>query len=137
MKIPYEYFRFRWWRDADLWAVSRELSSRFRVEWIFMPRLNKEKFTWSGRLKDNIKALIFYLFPTAQQLFVSDWLKVRADTLAVHLFPLKAMLFQKEYQPFTSRDLELRERVLELYPYNRSSFISFGFVSEPQIPIGT
>jgi hypothetical protein len=137
MRTPYEYFRFRWWHDADLWKVSRILSSQFDVEWIFMPSYNRTKFTWAGKLVDNIKAIAAYLFPSVQKLWVSDWLKVKADTLTAYLFPLKALLFQKEYKPFTNRDMELRRKVLELYPYNRSSLISFGLVNEPKIPLAS
>lgn len=134
MSEPYEYYRFRWWELADLWAISREMSKKFGIEWVFMPDYNREKRGASERLKTRFEALKAYLFPPVQKLWTSDWLKVRADTLTAYLFPLKAMLFQKEYAPFTERDMELRERILELYPKNRSSFISIGFVKEPEIP---
>jgi hypothetical protein len=111
MNKPYEYFRFRWWSGANLRRISKELSGTFSVEWMFMPKNFREK------------------------LFASEWLKIRADTLTAYLFPLKAMLFQRKFAPFTGKDMELRKRILELYPQSRSSLISIGFVKEPKIPI--
>ncbi|UCH37474.1 MAG: hypothetical protein JSV76_07315 [Candidatus Bathyarchaeota archaeon] len=102
-----------------------------------MPNYQRTRFSWAGKLIDNIKALATYLFPPVQKLWVSDWLKVKADTLTANLFPLKALLFQKEHQPFTNKDMELRQQILELYPYNRSSLISFGFVTEPRIQLAS
>jgi hypothetical protein len=40
----------------------------------------------------------------------------KADSLFVAIAPRRAVLFQKEPQPFTSRDLALRETILTLYP---------------------
>lgn len=135
MNKPYEYFRFRWWGGVNLCRVSRELSRMFSIEWIFMPNYDREKIRVSERLKLRVSAIMAYLFPSVQNLWVSEWLKIRADTLTVYLFPLKAMLFQRKFAPFTGKDMELRKRILELYPQSRSSLISIGFVKEPKIPI--
>jgi hypothetical protein len=39
---------------------------------------------------------------------------------------------QKKPAPFTAKDLELRKRVMELYPKERPTFLPLHFGSEPQ-----
>lgn len=46
-------------------------------------------------------------------------LKLKADTLNAFISLTRAILFQKERAPFTPRDMELRKRILEIYPRNR------------------
>jgi len=61
-----------------------------------------------------------------------DELRVSADTLSVILSRLRAVLYQKEAAPFTARDVELRKRVLELYPKNRETPFPLLFIHEPK-----
>jgi len=46
---------------------------------------------------------------------------VKADTLKAYISRFRATMFQRETAPFTGRDLELRARLMELYPRNRPS----------------
>ncbi len=52
----------------------------------------------------------------------------KADSLFVAVAPCRAILFQKDSQPFTSSDLALRETILALYP--RNSYVGL-FSKEP------
>jgi hypothetical protein len=52
----------------------------------------------------------------------------KADSLFVAIAPRRAILFQKEPHPFTSRDLALRETIRTLYP--RDSLVGL-FSREP------
>ena len=55
----------------------------------------------------------------------------KADTLCAAIAPNKATLFQKTRSPFTPKDLELRKRILEGYPFTYTG-ISF---TEPKFEI--
>lgn len=46
---------------------------------------------------------------------------VKADTLGAYISRFRVTMFQREAAPFTRRDLELRARLIELYPRNRPS----------------
>ena len=41
---------------------------------------------------------------------------VKADTVGAIIGTFRAILYQKDKAPFTSRDLLLRQKILELYP---------------------
>lgn len=43
-------------------------------------------------------------------------IELKADTLFVLIAPNRAVLFQKKCGPFTKKDVELRKKILELYP---------------------
>jgi hypothetical protein len=58
----------------------------------------------------------------------------QADSLFVAIAPRRAVLFQKQLQPFTSNDLALRETILALYP--RDSLIGL-FSKEPSFETET
>ncbi len=99
MAKAYHYVRWRWWIKLDLEEVSEELSKKkYEVELFERPSYELE-LTYR---KDERAELL-----------------VRSDTLRVYLSPLRAVLFQKEPAPFTPKDLELRNRVIELYPKER------------------
>lgn len=55
----------------------------------------------------------------------------KADTLYAAISPSKATLFQKKRAPFTAKDLELRKRILEGYPF---TYTGIPFV-EPKFEI--
>ena len=48
-------------------------------------------------------------------------IEVEADTLQAVLSPTRAVLSQKEAKPFTIKDVELRDKVLKIYPRNRQT----------------
>jgi len=62
--------------------------------------------------------------------------KVAADTLIARLSSFRALLAQREAAPFTERDMELRKKILELYPRNRPSPFPWQFSEEPIFQVG-
>lgn len=111
MAEPYHYVRFRWWTRIDLKGVSEDLSGLFHVE-MFVPPSDERELVFK---KD-----------------VRRELKVSADTLTARLSAFRAVLSQKEAAPFTARDLELRKKVLELYPRSRPTPFPWLFGHEPK-----
>ena len=59
-------------------------------------------------------------------------LLVKSETLVVFLSTYRAVMSQKKLAPFTAKDLELRKRVMELYPKERPTFLPLHFSSEPK-----
>ena len=106
---PYYHVMFRWFKGIDLTEVARELKTKFSIEQIYMPE--KRFFAVDE-------------FPFSER----ERVRVKADTLAARLSPFRAVLFQGKLETFTERDMELRKRILELYP--RSS-PTFGHKREP------
>ncbi len=111
---PYHYVRFRWWRGLDLEEVAGELGKYFQVELFEMPTDERD----IAISRDD-----------------RERLKVRADTLCARLSPYRATLYQREAAPFTKRDLELRRRLLELYPRDRPTIFPWGFSFEPPFEV--
>jgi hypothetical protein len=106
---PYYYVRFMWVKGIDLKEVARELKTKFIVEDINMSErgsFDVDQFPFSER----------------------EMVRVKADTLAARLSPHRAVLFQRKLEPFTERDMELRKRILELYPRSRPTI---GYKREP------
>ncbi len=58
-------------------------------------------------------------------------LEVKSDTLVALLSSFRAVLSQREPAPFTPRDMELRKRVIELYPRERPTPFPWMFGHEP------
>jgi len=114
MAEPYHYVRFRWWSRVDLKKVSEDLSELFRVE-MFVPPSGERELVFR---KDE-----------------REELKVSADTLTAWLSVFRAVLSQKEAAPFTARDLELRKKVLELYPRSRPTPFPWLFGHEPKFEV--
>lgn len=114
MSKPYRYIRYKWWRKIDLNEVSKEMSREFSKEDLTMPK-NDREFSFFKEVRAEIK--------------------VMADTLSAYLSPSRALLFQKEPSPFTAKDIELREKILELYPRNRPTPLPLFFSDEPQFEI--
>ena len=106
---PYFYVRFRWFKGVDLKKVTRELKTQVSVEEVDIPEKGffaVDEFPFSER----------------------ERVRLKADTLAARLSPFRAVLFQKKLEPFTERDLELRKRILTLYPRSRPTI---GYKKEP------
>ena len=111
MVETYHYVRFRWWKGIDLKKVSEDLGQSFNVELIIRPSEEHE----ISLAKDE-----------------RDELKVNADTLSAMLSRFRAVLYQKEATPFTVRDMELRKKVLDLYPRDRPTPFPWLFSHEPK-----
>jgi hypothetical protein len=98
---PYYSVQFNWgYRPINIKEVAKKLSRTFNVEWIIMVKRKRD------------------------EAFASDWIKVSANTLNAYLLPWRTIIFQKKPLPFTQRDIELREKLLALYPRRRYSFLS-------------
>lgn len=57
---------------------------------------------------------------------------IKSDTLTVFLSAFRANMLQKKTVLFTSRDLELRARMLELFPKERPTFLPWQSNTEPE-----
>ena len=110
MSDLYHYVRFRWWTEVDLNKIMKELAERFNVKMIG----SKEK----NILKDDKQELM-----------------VNADTLTATLSSFRVVLSQKKKLSFTKKDMELRKRMLELYPQNRPTPFPWQFTTEPKFQI--
>lgn len=71
--------------------------------------------------------------------FETDWNRdhiiVKADTLEAFLTQSVATLLQKQSEPFTQRDLRLREIILGLYDKNRAGILSPFLQREPEFDV--
>lgn len=111
---PYFHIRYTWWDIVDLDEVRRELESQFEVTELFVPSSYWE----------------MVLFP-----YHREHLHVRADNLTVRLSQMRAILFQKDWAPFTERDVELRRRIREIYSRDQITPLPFAFRSEPEFEV--
>jgi len=111
---PYNYVRFTWFKNVDLHKVAKELSGKFEAKMVTI--------AWGD-----------------MEISVSDdmreELRIEADTLSAFLSILKVVLFQREPAPFTARDMELRKRMMELYPRERPTPFPFMFGREPNFEV--
>ena len=55
---------------------------------------------------------------------------VKADTVGAYISRFRAVLFQRDRAPFTPLDMELRSRILEVYPRDRPSPFPWAFSDE-------
>jgi hypothetical protein len=106
----YSYVRFRWWTPLDLKKAVEELSGFNNREIIHEE--GGEEVTLYRDLRNEVE--------------------VQADTLQALLSPLRVTLNQREERPFTARDMELREKVMRLYPRDRSTPFPWSFSVEPR-----
>jgi hypothetical protein len=97
----YGYVRYAWWEDVDVEAVARELGERFTVRRLDTPGVTPYEISIYQNTRQEVL--------------------VKADTLKAYVSRFRATMFQREPAPFTGRDLELRARLMELYPRNRPS----------------
>lgn len=114
MSTPYFYVRFRWWRPQDLDEVVNELNGLYEVSKKIRPR-DEVELTLYGDQRDEVT--------------------LKADTLAAILGSYKAILYQKEWKPFTAKDLALRKKVFELYDKTTPTPFPWGGDSEPRYDI--
>ena len=114
MARGYHYVRFTWWNEVDLKEVATILGGSFGVKTMNMPGDNRELSLYKDMREE---------------------LKVKADTLGAILSPIRAVLYQKEQEPFTVRDVELRKKILELYPRDRPTPFPMFYSEEPKFEV--
>jgi len=111
---PYHYVRFIWWGIVDVEGLKSEFEDGYEVRLVLPP-------------EDELKMSIH--IENAKEL------RVKADTLSAFLSPSRAVLAQKEKVPFTKKDQELRERVLEIYTHSRPTPLPFMVGDEPKFEV--
>lgn len=111
---PYYYVRFRWSNGVDMKEAAKELGENFGVETLIPPTGDVDPVLFKEHREE---------------------LKVAADTLKAFLSPKRAVLFQSKTARFTERDMELRRRILELYPRGRITPFPFFPGSEPKFEV--
>lgn len=114
MTKPYFYVRFRWLNPINVEKVANELGENFRVETMYVPKGERDLTLYKGHREE---------------------LKVRADTLTALLSLTRAILYQRVQAPFTARDMELRRRILELFPRSRITPLPLYVSGEPKFKV--
>lgn len=114
MTKPYYYVRFRWDFGVDIEKVAGELAEDFTVEEVKTFESDRDMTLYRGHREE---------------------LKATADSLTVLLSRTRAVLYQREATPFTERDMELRGRILELYPRGRVTPLPLLFSDEPKFEV--
>jgi hypothetical protein len=61
-----------------------------------------------------------------------DKIDVKSDTLTVFLSIYRVVMVQKVAAPFTAKDVELRNRMMELFPEERPTFLPWQSNMEPR-----
>lgn len=110
MLRKYSYVRYAWWREVDIDELSRQLSTKFEVKPVKTPESTVYEFS----LYKDVRREVL----------------VKADTLKAYISRFRAVLFQRDRAPFTPRDMELRRRLLEVYPRDRPSPFPWAFSDE-------
>jgi hypothetical protein len=105
----YSYVRFRWWDPVDLHKAVGEFPG-FKTKKIVMEKGGMDISIYRD-LRDEVE--------------------VEADTLQALLSPFRVVINQKETKPFTARDMELREKLLKMYPRGRPTPFPWEFSTEP------
>ena len=113
---PYFHIRYTWWDIIDLDEVRRDLEAQFEVIELFVPSSYWE----------------MALFP-----YHREHLQVRADNLSARLAHMRAVLYQREWAPFTERDVQLRRRIREIYGRDLITPLPVAFKSEPEYEVET
>ena len=117
---PYHYVRFRS-TSLDL----KEAEASLRLE-----GFSVEKYDTPPKSETELSMKSF---------FETDWNRdhiiVKADTLEAFLTQSVATLLQKQSEPFTQRDLRLREIILGLYDKNRAGILSPFLQREPEFDV--
>jgi hypothetical protein len=115
LRRKYSYVRYTWWREVDIDELGGELSEKFEVRPVNVP-------------ESTIYELSLYKNMREETL-------VKADTLGAYISRFRAVLFQRDMAPFTSRDMELRSRILEVYPRDRPSPFPWAFSEEESFEV--
>jgi hypothetical protein len=110
MASKYSYVRFRWWDPVDLDKAVEEFSG-FKTKKIVREKVGQEISLYSDQ---------------------RDEVEVEADTIQALLSSFRVVINQKETKPFTVRDMELREKILKMYPRGRPTPFPWEFSSEPK-----
>ncbi len=110
---PYHFVRFLWAARVDLETKEEELAE-YVVGWRTPP--------------ETVSKMHLHLYNLRE-------LKLKADTLNAFISLTRSVLFQKERAPFTPRDMELRKRILEIYPRNRPTPFPFLINDEPKFEV--
>lgn len=97
---PYFKIRFRWWTPFDIERFVGEFDGRYDISFRYV-------YEAEGRIE---------MFAEARR-----EIRVIADTLYVFLSAYRAVLFQKEVNPLTERDVELEKTILKQYPHARNT----------------
>jgi hypothetical protein len=114
MPEPYHHVRFRWWTSVNLDKLITDYSELYKMEKRVRPRTNEEVSLYKDQ---------------------RDEVTFKADTLSVAAGAVRAVLYQKEAKPFTSKDLALRKLASELYDKTTPTPFPFGFSSEPKFEV--
>jgi len=107
----YHYVRWRWHDRIDVDGLAEELSEEYEVRAIPDHGWDLE-LTYMKEMRDR------YM--------------IKSDTLTVFLSIFRVVMTQKKPAPFTAKDLELRKRMLELFPKERPTFLPWQFSTEPE-----
>ena len=110
----YFHIRYTWWDIIDLDEVRRVLESQFEVTELFVP-----SSFWE-----------IALFP-----YHREHLLVRADNLSARLAQMRAVLNQRDWAPFTGRDMELRRMIREIYGRDLITPLPLSFNKEPDFEV--
>jgi len=111
MRGPYHYVRFRWWSSIDSFLLEEEM----RELDMDVTKLKIPEYELNLSLQKEYR----------------DELIVKSDTLTAHLSQFRAVLTQKEDKPFTSKDMKLRQKIIEVYQHSRPTPLPWNYVDEP------
>lgn len=114
---PFYYVRWTWWSQHKPDDLVSRLEGNFKVSKQLRP--------------DNDDLYLFKLggFLTRYEIWVE------ADTLFALLSRIRAFLFQKKRQPFTSKDKRLKDIIFKLYRHDTASpFTLPGFTRKCKEP---
>jgi hypothetical protein len=115
LSMPYHYVKFRWWSAVDLKSLDEEMRAyEFETKRLEIPKYEVE---------------------LSIQKDYRDELVVKADTLTAHLSQFRAVMTQKEAEPFSPRDMKLRKRIIEIYPQNRPTPLPWNYILEPKFEV--
>ena len=93
---PYSYARYTWSKNVNVDKEAKQLGSDFEIKPINTPELSDQEVA---------------IYKTTRKEII-----VKADTVGAIIGTFRAILYQKDKAPFTTRDLLLRQKILELYP---------------------
>ena len=108
----YSYARYTWSKDINVDREAERLGVDFEIRPIDTPEPSEQEVAIH---KTTRKEII-----------------VKADTVGAIISTFRAILYQREKAPFTSRDLKLRREILDLYPRTTPSPVPISFSHEPK-----
>jgi hypothetical protein len=109
---PYSYARYTWSKDINVDRESERLGAEFEIRSIDTPDASDQEVAIHKTTRNEII--------------------VKADTVGAIISTFRAILYQKEKAPFTSRDLKLRREIMDLYPRTTPTPIPISFSHEPK-----